>query len=30
MNRSKEIFRPTDRIKLYVLEVKDTPYGPVY
>lgn len=23
-----EIFRPTDRIKLYVLEVKDTPKGP--
>ena len=23
-----EIFRPTDRIKLYVLEVKDTPDGP--
>jgi N utilization substance protein A len=23
-----EVFRPTDRIKLYVLEVKDTPKGP--
>ena len=23
-----EIFRPTDRVKLYVLEVKDTPKGP--
>ncbi len=23
-----EIFRPTERIKVYVLEVKDTPKGP--
>ena len=23
-----EVFRPTERIKLYVLEVKDTPKGP--
>ena len=23
-----EVFRPTDRIKLYILEVKDTPKGP--
>ena len=25
-----EVFQPTERIKVYVLEVKDTPKGPTY